>query len=107
MQGQIDKAEAMRDELLAQVFTQIRPLERSYRELMLFFENAKVPDGKVRKPVELFILNADPKAMQDVFSMNIGALEHFIVNRNDNFNFRDDICNLVIPGYIPDKVREK
>src|SRR5215813_13769800 len=40
IQGQIDQAEAIRDELLAQVFQQIRPLERSYRELMLFFENA-------------------------------------------------------------------
>ncbi len=46
MQGQIDGAEAIRDELLAQIFEQIRPLERSYRQLMLFFENSKVPDGK-------------------------------------------------------------
>src|SRR5262245_32190781 len=58
IQAQIDRAEGVRDDLLGQVFQQIRPLERSYRELMLFFENAKVPDGKVRKPVELYILNA-------------------------------------------------
>jgi hypothetical protein len=107
MQAQIDKAEKMRDQLLAQVFQQIRPIERSYRELMLFFENSKVPDGKVRKPVELYIFNADPKAMKDVFSMSVAALENFVRRRNDNFNFRDDICNLVIPGHIPQPVREK
>src|SRR5581483_6531296 len=67
MQSQIDQAEAMRDELLAQVFQQIRPIEWRYRELMLFFENSKVQDGKVRKPVELYVLNADSKAMADEF----------------------------------------
>ncbi len=107
IQDQIDKAEGIRDQLLAQIFQQIRPLERSYRELMLFFENSKVPDGKVRKPVELYIFNADAKAMKDVFSMSVAAFENFVVKRNDNFNFRDDICNVVIPGYIPQPVREK
>ena len=107
LQKQIDSAEAIRDELLAQIYEEIRPLELSYRQLQLFFENAKVGDGKVRKPVELFILNADPKAMEDVFSMNLAALENFVVQRNDNFNFRDDICNLVVPGYFPQPIREK
>jgi hypothetical protein len=107
IQGHIGAAEAIRDELLAQVFQQIRPLERSYRELMLFFENSKVQDGKVRKPVELFIMNADARAMEDEFSMTIAAVERFVRQRNDNFNFRDDICNLVIPGYVPSRVREK
>jgi Type VI secretion system, TssC, VipB len=107
LQGQIDQAEGIRDQLLSQVFEQIRPLERSYRELALFFENSKVPDGKVRKPVELYILNADPKASKDVFSMNIAAIENFVQRRNDNFNFRDDICNLVVPGHQPQAVREK
>lgn len=107
LQKQIDSAEAVRDDLLRQVYDQIRPLESSYRQLQLFFENSKVGDGKVRKPVELFILNADPKAMQDVFSMSIAALENFVVQRNDNFNFRDDICNLVVPGYYPQAIREK
>jgi hypothetical protein len=107
LQTQIEQAESIRDEILAQLFEEIRPLEMSYRQLQLFFENAKVGDGKVRKPVELFILNADPKAMKDIFSMNIAALEHFVVQRNDNFNFRDDICNLVVPGYYPQSIREK
>jgi hypothetical protein len=74
---------------------------------MLFFENAKVPDGKVRKPVELYIFNADAKAMKDVFSMTVAAFDNFVRKRNDNFNFRDDICNVVVPGYIPQPVREK
>jgi Type VI secretion system, TssC, VipB len=107
MQGQIDQAEGIRDEVLAQIFQQIRPIERSFRQLMLFFENSKVPDGKVRKPVELFVLNADAKAMKDVFSMSVAAIDNFVRKRNDNFNFRDDICNLVIPGFVPQGVREK
>jgi hypothetical protein len=107
LQQHIDNAESVRDQLLAQIFEQIRPIETSYRELMLFFENSKVPDGKVRKPVELFILNADPKAMQDAFSISVAAVDHFVRDRNDNFDFRDDICNLVVPGYIPQPVREK
>jgi len=107
MQNQIDQAESIRDQLLDQVFQQIRPIERSYRELMLFFENSKVPDGKVRRPVELYVLSADPKAMKDVFSMSVAAVDNFVRKRNDNFNFRDDICNLVVPGFVPQAVREK
>lgn len=107
LQEQVDKAEAIRDELLEKLFQQIRPIERSYRQIQLFFENSKVMDGKVRKPVELYVLNADTKAMKDVFSMNIAAVENFVRKRNDNFNFRDDICNLVVPGMIPQPVREK
>lgn len=107
LQGQIDKAEAIRDSVLEQIFEQIRPLECTYRQLAMFFENSKVPDGKIRKPVELYILNADPKGMKDVFSMSVAAVENFCRKRNDNFNFRDDICNLVVPGYVPQPVREK
>ncbi len=107
LQEQIDKAEAIRDELLEKLFALIRPIERSYRQIQLFFENSKVMDGKVRKPVELYVLNADAKAMKDVFSMNIAAVENFVRKRNDNFNFRDDICNLVVPGMVPQPVREK
>lgn len=107
LQGQIDRAEGVRDQLLGQIFEQVRPLELSYRQVQLFFENSKVGDGKVRKPVELYLLNADPKAMEDIFSISVAAIEHFVVQRNDNFNFRDDICNLVVPGYYPQPIREK
>jgi Type VI secretion system, TssC, VipB len=107
LQVQIDKAEAARDQLLSQLFEEIRPIEQSYRQLQIFFENSKVMDGKVRKPVEVFVLNADPKAMQDIFSMSVAAVENFVRSRNDNFNFRDDICNLVIPGFYPQSIREK
>jgi hypothetical protein len=107
LQAQIDRAESMRDELLEQVFEQVRPIERSYRELQIFFENTKVYDGKQRKPIELFIWNADPREIKGVFSMTIAAVENFCKKRNDNFNFRDDICNLVIPGMISQTVRER
>ena len=39
--------------------------------------------------------------------MGVASIENFVRNRNDNFNFRDDICNLVIPGSIKQSVREK
>jgi hypothetical protein len=107
LQGTIDEAEGMRDQVLAQLFTQIRPIERSYRQIMMFFENSKVPDGKIRKPVQLFVFNGEAEAMEDVFSLGVASIEEFVRQRNDNFNFRDDICNLVIPGGIKQSVREK
>jgi hypothetical protein len=107
LQLQIDQAESVRDELLATLFEELQPIELSYRQLQLFFENSKTGDGKVRKPVEVYILNADPAAMKDIFSMSVAVLENFVRLRNDNFNFRDDICNLVVPGYFPQSIREK
>ncbi len=106
LQSQINQAEEIRDELLEQVFAQLRPIERSYRELQTFFENTKVYDGKQRKPVDLFIWNTDPREIKGAYSITIAAVENFCKKRNDNFNFRDDICNLVIPGWISQPVRE-
>jgi hypothetical protein len=105
-QGQIDKAEEVRDEVMEKLFDEIRPLEASYRQIWLFFENSIVPDGKQRKPVEFFIYNADPQKMSDRESATLEAIRRFVANRNDNFNFRDDICNLVVPGEIPMMIRE-
>ncbi len=107
LQSQINQAEEIRDDLLEQVFRQLRPIERSYRELQTFFENTKIYDGKQRKPVELFIWNTDPHEIQGAHSITIAAVENFCRKRNDNFNFRDDICNLVIPGWISQPVRER
>lgn len=107
LQSQINEAEDMRDEVLEQVFAQLRPIERSYRQLETFFDNTKIYDGKQRKPIELFIFNADPHEMQNVYSMTVAAIENFCKKRNDNFNFRDDICNLVVPGWIIQSVRER
>lgn len=107
LQSRIDEAEEIRDDLLEQVFTQLRPIERSYRELQTFFENTKIYDGKQRKPIELFIWNTDPRDIKGVHSMTIAAVENFCKKRNDNFNFRDDICNLVVPGWISQPVRER
>lgn len=107
LQTQIDAAETTRDELLEQVFERLRPIERSYRELQTFFDNTKVFDGKQRKPVELFVWDADPRQMKDAYSLTVAAIENFCKKRNDNFNFRDDICNLVVPGWINQAVRER
>lgn len=106
LQALIDRAEQLRDDLLEEVYVQIRPVERSYRQLQIFFENSKVYDGKQRKPVELHVWNTDPSKIEGVFSVTIAAMENFCRKRNDNFNFRDDVCNLVIPGMINQQVRE-
>jgi hypothetical protein len=106
-QGQIDKSEQVRAEIMEKLYEELRPIETSYRQVWLFFENSVVEDGKQRKPVELFIYSADPSKMKNRESATIEAIDRFVESRNDNPNFRDDICNLVIPGPIPMDVREK
>jgi hypothetical protein len=104
----IAHAEGIRDQVLAELFEKIRPLEQSYRQLALFFDNAEVQDNVQRPPVEFFIFNADTRAItNDADSSTIVAVDEFIQSRNDNFNFRQYICNLVVPGYVPDNVRNR
>ena len=105
----IEQAEGMRDQVLADLYRQIRPVERSYRMLHLFFENAEVrTDNMQRPPVEFYIFNADTQAIRsDVDSSTLVALDDFVQSRNDSFNFRQFICNLVMPGYVPDNVRKR
>jgi hypothetical protein len=105
-QNRIEGAEQVRDEVLGRLYEEISPLETSYRQIWLFFENSVVPDGKPRPPVEFFIFNADAAAMKDRKSVTLEAVRHFVTRRNDNFNFRDDICNLVVPGPVPMTVLE-
>lgn len=108
LDAQMKKLEATRDEVLAQIYEKIRPIERSYREVQLFFENAEVRDSQQRPPVEFFIFNADTKAItSDVNSSTVLAVDEFVQGRNDSFNFRQFICNLVVPGYVPDNVRKR
>lgn len=105
-QVQIEGAEKVRDEVLAKLYETLRPLEASYRQIWLFYENSVVPDGKQRKPVEFFIYNGETSAMKNRESVTLEAIRRFVAGRNDNFNFRDDICNLVVPGSIPMEIRE-
>jgi hypothetical protein len=105
-QGQIDTVEQVRDEVMAKLFEQLRPIEVSYRQIWLFFENSVIPDGKQRMPVEFFVYNAEATAMKNRESVTLESIRRFIQSRNDNFNFRDDICNLVVPGPIPMMIRE-
>lgn len=108
LDAQIKKLESLRDEVLAQVYEKIRPIERSYREVQLFFENAEVRDSQQRPPVDFFIFNADTKAVtSDVNSSTVQAVDEFVQGRNDSFNFRQFICNFVLPGYVPDNVRKR
>jgi hypothetical protein len=102
----IEAAERVRDQVLAELYEQIRPLERSYRLLSLFFDNAEVRDQVQRPPVEFYLFNADTSAIRsDSGSSTIAAVDEFVQSRNDSFNFRQFICNLVVPGYVPDGVR--
>jgi hypothetical protein len=106
--AQIKKLEATRDEVLKQIYEKIRPIERSYRQIQLFFENAEVRDNVQRPPVEFFIFNADTKAIKDpVNSPTVVAVNEFVESRNDQFNFRQFICNMILPGYVPDAVRKR
>ena len=108
LDAQIQKLESLRDEVLAQIYEKIRPIARSYRELQLSFENNEVRDSQQRPPVEFYIFNADTKAVtSDVNSSTLQALDEFVQSRNDSFNFRQFICNLVVPGYVPDLVRKR
>jgi type VI secretion system TssC-like protein len=108
LDAEIAKLEKVRDEVLAQLYEKIRPIERSYRQLHLFFENADVRDSVQRPPVEFFIFNADTKSItKDVDSSTIVAIDEFVQSRNDTFNFRQFICNFVLPGYVPDNVRKR
>jgi Type VI secretion system, TssC, VipB len=103
LQDSISKAEATRDKLLAKIFDQLRPVERAYRSIDMFFENARV--GSAPANAELHILNADPSAIE--FKKETQeAIEAFIDRRNNTFNFRTAICNLVIPGFLPGNLQD-
>lgn len=104
----IEQAEGVRDQVLEQVYHRIRPIERSYRQIHLFFENADPRDAVQRPPVEFYVFNADTAAIRhDAESTTIAAVDEFVQSRNDSFNFRQFICNLVLPGYVPDGVRKR
>ena len=108
LDAEIAKLEGIRDQVLAELYEKIRPVERSYRQLNLFFENSEVRDAVQRPPVDFFIFNADTSAIKsDVDSSTIVAIDEFVQSRNDTFNFRQFICNFVIPGYVPDNVRKR
>lgn len=108
LDASIEHAERIRDEVLAEMYERIRPIERSYRQLHLFFENSEVRDNVQRPPVELYLFNADTAAIRaPAESATVYAVDEFVQSRNDNFNFRQYICNLVVPGYVPDEVRQR
>ncbi len=107
LDARIAELEGVRDTVLAELYEKIRPMERSYRSMQLFFENAEVNDTVQRPPVDFFIFNADTSVIKkDIDSSTMVALDDFVQSRNDSFNFRQFICNMVVPGYVPDNVRK-
>ena len=107
LQAQIDEAEHTRDTVLAELFEQIRPIEKSYQQIQLFFENAKGDPKKAQDPIELWVYDTDPGAIKDIHSVTISSVENFVKAQNADFDFRNDICNIVVPGFLPQPVREK
>ena len=106
--AEIAKLEVIRDEVLAKLYELIRPIEKSYRLLNVYFDNVEVRDGKARPPVEFYIFNADTRAIKNAIdSSTILAVDEFVKSHNDQFNFRQFISNLVVPGYVPDIVRKR
>lgn len=105
--NEIARLESVRDQLLSELFKKVRPLERSYRELNLFFANADVPTAKMQEPIEFYVFNADVTAMTEpTESETFTAVKNWIKKRNDSFNFRTAISNLVVPGYVKENVRK-
>jgi hypothetical protein len=100
------RLESIGDQALAEFFEKLRPIERSYRLVQLFFMNGEVQDGVERPPLELHIINADTQAIpSDVDSSTIAAVDEFVQSRNDRFAFQGFVRNLVMPGYLADGVR--
>ena len=104
LQDRIGQAEAVREAVLATIFEKIRPIERSYQNLYLYFQNAQMP-GTTRA-VELHILNGDASVMKDDKSETLLSMCKFLVERNDQFNFRRAICNVVVPGFVEQSVQQ-
>jgi hypothetical protein len=104
---EIARLEQTRDKLLAELYERIRPLERSYRLLHLFFANAEVASAKSQDPIEFFVFNADPTAVKDPGSSpTVEVLKSWVQQRNDQFDFRLAISNIVVPGYVGDDLRK-
>lgn len=105
IQHKIEETEQIKARFLGRIFEEIRPLEESYNHLWMFFENARTSAGQQR-PGDLHVLNADPSVLNDAKTSNtLAALTKFISTRNDSFDFRLTICNLVMPGYIDPEIR--
>ncbi len=104
----IAAAEGVRDEVLAELFKQVRPIERSYRMVHLFFQNSDVRDKVSRPPVEFHLFNADLNAIDNPeFSSTVVAINEFIQGKNDQNDFRQFVSNLVLSGYVSDPVRKR
>ena len=108
LDAEIKKWERVEDEVLKELYKQIRPLEKSYRSIELFFANAEVPEAKTQAPLDLHLVNADLTSIRNpVGSPTIDAIKEYVRSRNDHFNFRLAINNLVAAGFIPDAVRKE
>lgn len=68
------------------------PLERAYRSLDLFFQNAH--SNRVN---HLLLLNADDKDIKDIDYLN-DTVEEVLASRSDDFSMEGSISLMVLPG---------
>lgn len=94
-----EKAIALEDLLgnnLARAVEETKGLERSYRNVGLFFKNS---GGDVVRNISF--INATPEQLKDVDNPQfIDAVQAEIVNHYDRLDLRNNYSLLVIPGYL-------
>jgi hypothetical protein len=108
IQAQISRVGQTCDDILEQVFEHVRPVERSYRDVALFFMNAGNAEDRGGTSAQLWILNCDASAMKDRYSAYaLAATEHFLRHRNDNLKYQGQVSTLVVPGTVQRPIRER
>ena len=107
IRAQLSRAQEMSEDLVRQIFEKVRPIERSYRAVSLFFLNAGTAEDQPEPPAELFILNCDSSAIREGQpSKTLKSAELFLQARNDRFEFRGQVSTLAVPTAVPAAARE-
>lgn len=94
---EISKAQDLRKRNLEKIRLEISDLERTYRTLDAFFQNAS-PDGE---PVRnLNVMNVSRKNIHDVYSEDGQIVTRELVSCYDNLDLRESYSLLVIPDFF-------
>lgn len=99
---------ALSNDALEAVFRLLRPVERSYRLVQLFFAHADAGRKSGISTCDLIVLNGDTQAITDSpGSPTLQALATLLKSRNDSDQFRDSIGCVVVPGYLSGGARNR
>jgi hypothetical protein len=97
---QKQKIEQLKDANLTKILEKMRPIEKSWRELDLFYSNAQE-----RELRQLTILNADTKGDEAILVNKIGSMidetNKSAIDQSKSYSF------LVAPGYVGQSLIEK